>query len=333
VRSSEPFLDADEGALMSYSSMYSVVIPVYKNADSLPSVLDLVEGLNRRLEGRLEAVFVVDGSPDDSHALLAGALDRATFSSQLLLLSRNFGSFAAIREGLRLASGPYFAIMAADLQEPADLVLQFFETLETEPVDLAMGVRIARSDPLGTRLGSGLFWSLYRLLVQSEMPSGGIDVFGCNTVVRDQLLGLEAVRTSLVGQLVWLGFRKKAIPYTRQPRRHGLSAWSFQKKLDYLLDSVFSFTDLPIKALLASGGLGLFVSGLLGCVVLFARITGAVDVPGYAATVLVILFFAALNLFGLGIVGSYAYRAFENSKGRPAAIVMTHKRFSGRIEP
>lgn len=313
--------------------MYSIVIPVYKNEGSLPAVLSAVESMNQKLHGKLEAIFVVDGSPDDSYRVLNTGLSQATFSAQLLLLSRNFGSFAAIREGLRHAAGPYFAVMAADLQEPPELLLDFFRALETEPVDLAFGVRTARSDPLGSRLSAGLFWSLYRILVQSEMPAGGVDVFACNASVRDQLLRLESVRTSLVGQLVWLGFRQKALPYVRVARRHGTSAWSFRKKIDYMLDSVFAFTDLPIKALLTSGGLGLLISAVFAAVIVVARVSGAVAVPGYAATALMILFFAALNLFGLGVVGSYAYRAFENSKGRPAAIVMTHARFSGRAEP
>jgi hypothetical protein len=118
----------------------------------------------------------------------------------------------------------------------------------------------------------------------------------------------------------------------RAARRHGASAWSFKKKVDYFLDSVFSFTDLPIKALLVCGGLGLLLSVVVGSLVLAAKLSGSVEVPGYAATALMILFFAALNLFGMGIVGSYAYRAYENSKGRPAAIVMTHSRYPRRPE-
>jgi glycosyltransferase involved in cell wall biosynthesis len=310
--------------------MFSLVIPVYKNEPSLLEVVQVVSNLGKELAGQVEAVFVVDGSPDRSHALLSRALENAEFPSQLLLLSRNFGSFAAIREGLRQAQGSYFAVMAADLQEPADLVLEFFRTLQAEPVDVTFGARTDRADPLGTRLSSGLFWSLYRFFVQNEMPAGGVDVFGCNLAVRDQLLRLESVRTSLVGQLVWLGFRTKAISYARAPRKHGASSWSWRKKIDYLLDSVFAFTDLPIKALLLTGALGLAISFGVGAAVILAKVSGAVEVPGYAATALMILFFAALNLFGLGIVGSYAYRAFENSKGRPAAIVMAHSKFPGR---
>jgi glycosyltransferase involved in cell wall biosynthesis len=312
--------------------MYSLVIPVYKNEASLPEVVSTLAEMNSKLHGRLEAVFVVDGSPDRSFEFLQGALPNAGFSSQLLLLSRNFGSFAAIREGLRHAQGDYFAVMAADLQEPADLVLQFYRALESEPIDIAVGGRIGRADPLTSRVSSQLFWRLYRSFVQAEMPAGGIDVFGCNRAVRDRLLSLESVRTSLVGQLIWLGFRRTTIPYVRLPRQHGKSAWSLRRKVDYFLDSVFSFTDLPIKALLTTGALGLLISTSVGVIVLIAKVAGSVPVPGYTPTVLLILFFAALNMFGLGIVGSYAYRAFENSKGRPAAIVMMHTRFPHRGE-
>lgn len=312
--------------------MYSLIVPVYKNEGSLPALVAVVAEIDRELDGRLEVVFVVDGSPDGSYAFLREALQEAGFASQLMLLSRNFGSFAAIREGLRHAQGSYFAVMAADLQEPPSLVVEFFRSLESEPIDLALGTRERRADPVGTRLISRLFWGLYRFFVQPDMPAGGIDVFGCNLTVRDQLLRLEAVRTSLVGQLIWLGFRKKTIPYTRAARQHGTSAWSWKKKMDYLLDSVFAFTDGPIKALLVTGSLGLLFSVVTGAVVLVTKISGALDVPGYAATVLLILFFSALNLFSLGIVGSYAFRAFENSKGRPAAIVMTHQRFPRRGE-
>jgi polyisoprenyl-phosphate glycosyltransferase len=124
--------------------VFSLVIPVFNNEASLPEVVRVLADMHERLGRRLEAIFVVDGSPDDSYAFLRRELEHAPFASQLLLLSRNFGSFAAIREGLRAAQGPYFAVMAADLQEPPDLVLAFFRTLEGEPVDLALGTREGR---------------------------------------------------------------------------------------------------------------------------------------------------------------------------------------------
>jgi glycosyltransferase involved in cell wall biosynthesis len=248
-------------------------------------------------------------------------------AAQLVLLSRNFGSFPAVRAGLAAARGRYFAVMAADLQEPESLVLDFFRSLEGEPVDIALGVRTGRSDPIATRAGATLFWTLYRRFVQPEVPPGGIDVFGCNAAVREQLLQLEEANSSLVGQLVWLGFRRKLVPYRRLPRRHGRSAWTFGRKLRYLVNSLYAFSDLPIRVLTWAGLGGLAASVLLAVVVLVAKLRGDIPIPGYTATVLTIIFFAALNSFGLGIIGAYTWRAYENTKRRPQAIVLATRRF------
>jgi polyisoprenyl-phosphate glycosyltransferase len=306
---------------------YSLVVPVYCNEASIPELIAVVGRLDHALNHSLEAVFVVDGSPDRSYERLDAALPASGLTAQLIALSRNFGSFSAVREGLAAARGDYMAMMAADLQEPEELILDFFRALEAEPVDVALGVRTGRSDPLTARVASKTFWWLYRRFVQPEIPPGGIDVFGCNRAFRDHLMRLHESNTSLVGQIVWLGFRRKLVPYRRLPRRHGKSAWSFARKVKYLLDSMFAFSDFPIRALTWVGAAGLAISVALALVVLVAKVTGAIAVPGYAATVLTIIFFAALNSFGLGIIGSYTWRAYENTKARPHAIVFHTKTF------
>lgn len=310
--------------------MYSLIVPVYRNAESIPDLVQTLRDLDQKLGRRLEVVFVVDGSPDQSYALLAHELPRAGFASKLILLSRNFGSFPAIRVGLGVASGPYFATMAADLQEPPELILEFFRSLEQDEAEVVVGTREQRRDSSGSRMMAGLFWWVYRRFVGPEIPRGGVDVFGCNLAFRDQLLRLEESRSSLVAQLFWLGFRRKLVSYDRLQRRHGASAWTFSKKVDYMMDSVFAFTDLPIRALFVVGIAGVALSLLMGAITAVARLTGWIAVPGYATTVLVVLFFGALNTFGLGLVGSYAWRAYENSKHRPGAIPMSVAEFPRR---
>ena len=305
----------------------SLVVPVYGNEGSIPELVETVARLNLALDRSLEAVFVVDGSPDRSYALLRDALPRSGFASQLMLLSRNFGSFAAIRAGLAACRGEHVAIMAADLQEPESLILEFFSKLARGDCDVVLGVRSGRSDPLGTRIAAGLFWGAYRRFVQRDVPQGGVDVFACNRAFRDHLLALDEAHTSLVGQVIWLGFRRQHVSYARLPRRHGRSAWTWARKIAYLTDSLFSFSDLPIRALTWAGIAGLVLSTLLAIVVVAARMSGEIPIPGYAATVLTIVFFASLNSFGLGIIGGYTWRAYENVKGRPSSIVMSTQRF------
>jgi len=311
------------------SSNCTVVIPVYRNAENIAALLARLEQLHARVDGGIEVICVVDGSPDASHPMLEQGLARSPFASQLLLLSRNFGSFAAIREGLSNVRTPYSAVMAADLQEPIELIDEFFQCLRADRADVVVGHRAARQDRWIDRFASGLFWSAYRQLVQKELPEGGIDVFGCNDAFRLHLLRFGEAHTSLVGQILWLGFRREALSYVRQARVAGRSAWTLKRKLTYLSDSVFAFSDLPIRVFTWMGAVGLSMSFLLSAWVVFARVTGSLSVPGYAATVLVILFFGGMNLLGLGVIGSYVWRAYENTKARPLAIIMHSQSFPG----
>jgi glycosyltransferase involved in cell wall biosynthesis len=308
--------------------MYSIVIPVYKNEASVPDLLLTLDGIGKRLNSALEVVFVVDGSPDESFQRLAAQLPNVPFKSKLIALSRNFGSFSAIRVGLQKATGPYFAVMAADLQEPADLIVAFFDELARDEADVVVGTRVSRDDPFLSRLGSQLFWFFYRKFVQPELPRGGIDVFGCNAAFQRELLKLEESHSSLVGLLVWLGFRRKAIPYKRRRRQHGRSAWTLPKRMRYLADSSFSFSDLPIKVLLWLGSVGLLISVVFSMILLWSRLTGRIQVPGYSPIVLTIIFFGSINLICLGIVGAYVWRVYENTKKRPGAVVLREMQFN-----
>jgi glycosyltransferase involved in cell wall biosynthesis len=300
---------------------FSVVIPVYKNEASISRLLQALSAISFELNDKMEAVFVVDGSPDRSFALLRDALDGLDFPAQVLVHSRNFGSFAAIRSGLIAARGNYFGVLAADLQEPPELLIAFFKALEADECDVAIGIRTGRNDPLMSRMASGIFWGLYRRLVVHDMPKGGVDVFGCNRAFRDQLLKLEESFSSLIALIFWLGFRRKFFGYERIARQEGKSSWTLRKKIDYMMDSLFAFTDYPIRLLIRIGAAGCMLSVLFGAVVLLSHLSGRITVPGYAATMLVVLFLGTLNLFGLGLVGTYAWRGYENSKQRPLAVV------------
>jgi glycosyltransferase involved in cell wall biosynthesis len=298
-------------------------------ASSAPSErLEALRGLPSQLaDHQLEVVFVVDGSPDDSYQRLREGLPREAFRSQLICLARNFGAFAAIRAGIAAARGDRFAVMAADLQEPLDLVVAFDRILAADQADIVVGQRTGRADPLWSRMASRIFWGVYRRLVQKQIPPGGVDVFGGNDKVRRQLTALGESNSSLVGLLFWMGFRRVAVPYQRRAREHGRSSWSLPKKLRYLSDSLFAFTDLPVRLLLFAGALGLFTSMLFGGVVVLSKLFSSLPVPGYAATATLIMFFGGLNCFGIGVLGGYLWRTFENSKGRPNYLVLSREEF------
>jgi glycosyltransferase involved in cell wall biosynthesis len=301
--------------------MNSLVIPVYRNQENLDRLLSELVTLDARMRGEWEVVFVVDGSPDRCLEILRERLPGLPLRTQLLSLSRNFGSFAAIAAGLEKACGENLAVMAADLQEPPELVLQFFEALGEGRADIVFGVRGGRSDPWLSELASSIFWFLYRKLVIRDMQRGGVDVFGCTREVRDQLLQLQGVDSNMIALLFWLGYRREYFVYQRQARQEGKSAWTLGRKLRYCLNSIFYFTDLPIQLLLVSGAVALVLAVSASVLVLVAKLRGDIAVPGYTPIVLATLFFGALTALGLGIVGQYLWLTLQVSRRRPKYII------------
>lgn len=318
---------------ISYEKLYSVITPVYRNGESIPRLIEEFKRIGDIIEARfgipVEFIFVIDRSPDASFDLLEEALPRAPFRSQLILHARNSGEYAALRTGLQAGKGAWFGTIAADLQDPADILVSFLEVLVADSCDIAVGIRESRDDPASSRLSSHLFWRLSRVIVSRELPAGGVSIFGCSRKVRDELVKLEEAHTSLIGLVFWLGFRRCEVGYTRAARPYGKSAWTLRKKLTYMLDSFFGFTDLPIRILTLMGAIGVAFAVLFGMVTVALRLTSQFIVPGYAATIIVIMFFGALNLLAVGLVGSYTWRAYENTKRRPLSIIQSIRSFEG----
>jgi glycosyltransferase involved in cell wall biosynthesis len=308
--------------------MLSLVIPVYDNEGSLPRLLREVGDLAGCIPGGIEVVFVVDGSPDGSLKFLREHLPSWGVSSQLIELSRNFGAFAAIAAGLRHGKGDLFAVIAADLQEPPELILTFHKLMAAGDADVVFGCRTGRADPWASRAMSGLFWWLYRRFVMPDMPAGGVDVFGCTRVVRDRLLELKESHTNLIALLLWLGFRRVFVPYERRARQEGRSAWTLAKKWRYALDSIFSFTDLPIRILLGLGTIATVVAGIASVTVFVFWQTGHIAVLGYTPLMLAIMSFGGLTAMGLGIVGQYQWLSLQNTRNRPSFIVKSTNDFN-----
>ena len=305
----------------------SVVIPVYKNEANIPALLSALQKLLDSFDAATEVVFVVDGSPDKSYELLKARLPSFPHPTQLIRHSRNFGSFQAVRTGMAAARGDYLAAVAADLQEPVELLANFFDILGADQADVTFGVREHRDDPWLSRLLSNAFWGLYRRFVNPDMPSGGVDCFGCNRAVTEALLSVQESNSSLVAQLFWLGFRRKFVGYVRQKRAAGKSAWTFGKRLRYMLDSIISFTDLPIMVIIWTGFLTFCGAVIYSIALLRAWLYHEISVPGYTATILAVILLGSLILFTQGLIGLYVWRAFENTKHRPLSLVSGRESF------
>ncbi len=299
----------------------SLIIPVYRNEENIGDLLMALESLNEALGNNLEVVFVIDGSPDRSGELLVARRGGTSFTSKIVFHSRNFGSFTAIRTGMEQASGTYIAVMAADLQEPPHLIMEFFRILQADEADIVFGKRISRNDAPLRDFFSNFFWTGYRKLVLKDVPRGGVDIFACNKTAALSVLEFSEPNSSLVAQLFWIGYRRSFVEYNRVARIKGKSGWGFTRRMRYMMDSIFSFTDLPILLVLWLGVVGCILSLGFGIGIAIARSIGRIDQPGYAALVVLITFSVSAILAAQGIIGSYLWRTFQNTKRRPLRIV------------
>jgi glycosyltransferase involved in cell wall biosynthesis len=312
---------------MSSAIDYTVVIPVYKNCESLPELLASLEATLSKLNTKNEIIFVVDGSPDNSFNQIQDLLPLKNAEVLIVNLSRNFGSIPAVRTGLMRARGKFAAVIAADLQEPTTILLDFYGALQQKDVDVVVGVRESRNDPFFTKVFSKIYWGFYRKIINKEIPIGGVDVFACTEKAYKQITRLPESGSSLIGLIYWIGFKKDQIKYTRVKRPYGKSAWTFKNKFRYMSDSIYAFSNAPILLLQLIGSFGIFSSILLGVVTFVGTITGQITEPGYPSLISALLLSSSSLLLGLGIVGNYAWRSFENSKLRPISVTQNEKYF------
>lgn len=302
---------------------FSLVVPVYKNADSITSLVSRLKEFNEHFNESFETILVIDGSPDESAALLAKQLAETRVQSRIIQHSRNFGSFSAIVTGMRVSHGEIIGIMAADLQEPSTFYFDAASVLRNGSADVVIGRRTSRNDSLPVRLTSKFFWSLYVRYVQKDMPRGGVDIFVVRRKVALKLVGMQESHTSLVGLLIWLGYERVVLPYVRSERTAGKSTWSLKKRLRYAADSIFSFSSLPVTVICVFGGFLCLVSFPITTWWLFVYVFGQTDISVDSILMLGLMSIASFLVLSMGLIGQYVWRTYENSKGRPEGVIST----------
>ena len=302
------------------SHAVSIVVPVFKNEESIDRLLNRVTSLASSLVGDVEAIFVVDGSPDSSLSLLQTSLPNTTFDSKIILLSRNFGAFSAIRAGLREADGTATVVMAADLQEPISLIEELLGLVVKDGVDIAVGVRQARKDSFVSRFLSSSFWRFFNRLTTLEMPKGGVDIFALSRDARQKINEFEESSTSLVGLIYWIGFKRQEVSYLREKRAEGVSSWSLRKRINYAKDSITAFSEIPLSIFLWSGVIGALVSLLLVVVLIVRLFMNQNDDVSRQLISIGLLFGVSYLMSGLGLLGTYLWRVSDNVRKRPDSI-------------
>ena len=299
----------------------SVVIPVYFNAESLPQLFDALRLCETELMQRdlaLELIFVDDGSQDRSLAELL-AIKQKRPATVIVKLTRNFGAVPAIRAGLRYVTGDCFAFLAADLQDPPELIVRMADHWLAGR-KFVICERETRGDPLSSRLLSGFYYFLLRKLVLPEYPVGGFDLALMDKTMLAPLR--DSAKSAFLPLLAyWLGFEPAVVRYDRAPRTHGRSRWTLRRKFRAFVDVMLGFSVTPIRLISAIGAIVSMASFGYGAAVIVAALVGNIPVPGFSTIVALVTFLLGLIILMLGVIGEYLWRIFDESNRRPEAVL------------
>jgi dolichol-phosphate mannosyltransferase len=302
-------------------SRLSIVVPVYFNElnipDTVPQLLDLKAQI---APTELELVFVDDRSGDQSLDLLVEWQAKHPNEIQVLRLSRNFGSMAAILAGMEVATGDCVGAIAADLQDPPELFVQMLQHWR-QGSKVVFAVRADREEGALQKFFSNSYYALMRKFALPGYPSGGFDCFLVDRQVSDEVVGMREKNTNIMSLMFWLGFSPIMIPYVRRARRKGTSRWTFSKKVKLFIDSFVAFSYAPIRFVSLFGAITALSSFAYAGFVLLAWLLRDIPVKGFAALAILLAFTAGTQMLMLGILGEYLWRVLDETRSRPAFVV------------
>lgn len=300
--------------------MLSIIIPVYFNEDNLfPLYEDIKTKIIDVIDYDYEIVMVDDGSEDISWMKMQ-ELSIINPRIRIFRLSRNFGSHAAILCGLSKCKGDCAVIKSADLQEPTEMVLEMYKEW-LKGYNVVLAVRKGREESQSQTMMSNLYYWLVRKVALPKMPKGGFDTFLIDRKVIDILVKMDENDSAITGQLLWSGFRTTYVPYVRLAREIGKSRWTLKKKIRLVTDTLFSFSNLPITIVSIVGCISAFCAAIWAIIVAVLRITGRIEVSGFATLFIFQLFSFGIIMATFGILGGYLWRMFDASRNRPVFII------------
>lgn len=297
----------------------SAVIACYKDNQAIPIMYQRLTAVFTKLNIDYEIIFVNDCSPDDSEEMLRtiSQNDRRVVG---ISHSRNFGSQAAFRSGMELSSKNACVLLDGDLQDPPELIEQFVAKWR-EGFDVVYGRRVKREATLFMQFAYKAFYRVFDWFSYVRIPHDAGDFSLMDKRVVQAMLTFPERDLFLRGIRAFAGFKQTGVDYVRPERMFGRTTNSFIRNLGWAKKGILSFSNVPLSVLSVLGGVLLCLSVLLGAFQIAYRLLFPQATPGGLTTLLLlILFFGAINLFAVGLVGEYIAKIFEEVKRRPRFI-------------
>lgn len=301
--------------------LVTILVPAYNEEAVLPMLYDRLKALmDANTAYNFEVLLVNDGSKDKTFSIMQ-ELRSKDKRINYLNLSRNFGKETAMIAGLDYAKGDCVIIIDADLQDPPELIPEMLKYWEQGYDDVYAKRKSRKGETWLKKFTSKMYYKVLQSMTKVEIQK---DTGDFRLLDRRCVEALKQIRESqryTKGLFSWIGYNKKEILYDRDPRAAGQTKWNYRNLVNLSIDGITSFTTSPLRW---SAILGILVS-LAGfiymLVIIIKTLVNGVEVPGYASTMVVILFLGGIQLIFLGVIGEYLGRAFYETKGRPLYFI------------
>lgn len=298
----------------------SLVVPVLNEEESIPLFFRAVRGSTWAADCQVEIVFVNDGSRDGTEAVIDG-LAAADDDVVGIHFSRNFGKESALMAGLEAATGDVVVPIDVDLQDPVDLIPELIRKWR-DGAEVVLAKRVDRSsDALWKRKSAEWFYRLHNRIASPALEENVGDFRLMDRRVVDALKLLPERKLFMKGLFAWVGFKTELVTYARPERVAGRSKFNGWKLWNLAIEGITSFSTLPLR-LWSYLGLVVALFALVYAAFLVAdKLLFGNDVPGYPSLMTAILFLGGVQLIGIGVLGEYVGRIYEESKQRPRYVV------------
>ena len=311
--------------------MISVIFPVHNEQDNLSVLHERLMVVTKGLpDYDFEFVFVDDCSEDATPDILE-QMAETDHRVRTIRFSRNCGSHAAVTAGVHYCSGKAAIMLAADLQDPPELISEFLMEWK-KGFKVVWGVRDKRKGESSfTIAASRVFYFLMNRLTNVSAPPTGADVFLIDRTVIEAFRKAPEKNTSVYMLIAWLGYPQTYIKYIKEARYAGTSKWTTARRLKLFFDSLISFSYAPLRFMSLVGSISALLGLLYGCVVVISALAG-LPVEGWASLMIVVLLMGGFQMIMMGMLGEYLWRTYDETRGRPRYVIEKNTLVSGPAE-
>lgn len=300
--------------------VYTIIAPIYNEIENIPHLYSRVSEVMDQTGQPWELVLVDDGSKDGSTDALRD-LGKKDERVRPVIFARNFGHQIAVSAGMDYARGDAIVVIDADLQDPPEVILELIDKWK-EGYQVVYAVRSEREGESWFKLTTAsLFYKFIQKITDVDIPLNTGDFRLLDRKVLDVMNNMPERNRFLRGMSSWAGFKQTGVEYKRHARFAGKTHYPLKKMIKLAMNAITGFSYWPLQMLSKGGAALVILSILLAILYIILALFGKVDLTYILATWLTLIFLAGILLIGMGILGEYLGRVYDEAKGRPLYIV------------